>query len=422
ALEARGWPLIDLVVVNLYPFEEVTARPETTLAETVEMIDIGGVALLRAAAKNFARVTVLCDPADYAEALDPADPAVFRLRMAQKAFAHTLAYDAAIQRYLAAQAAAPQAVHLALFPTYPLRYGENPHQNATYYATTPDAPPLAATIRYAGKPLSYNNLLDLDAAWRAVQAFEEPAVVVVKHLSPCGVAVGESVAQALPHAIASDPVSAFGSVIAANRLVDEAFVEALGKLFVEAIIAPGYTPEAEARLTQKRKRIRLLERANGLPAQESEYRSVLGGFLAQEVDHGDPADATWRVVTQKQPTEVEMATLRFAWKAVQHVKSNAVLLAQPTEGGFATVGIGGGQPNRVDCVRIAGERAGAKAAGSVLASDAFFPFPDGIEEAAKQGVTAIVQPGGSIRDAEVIAAANRLGLAMVFTGVRHFRH
>lgn len=422
ALEARGWPLIDLVVVNLYPFEEVTARPETTLAEAVEMIDIGGVALLRAAAKNFARVTVLCDPADYAEALDPADPAAFRLRMAQKAFAHTLAYDAAIQRYLAAQAAAPQAVHLALFPTYPLRYGENPHQSATYYATTPDAPPLAATIRYAGKPLSYNNLLDLDAAWRAVQAFEEPAVVVVKHLSPCGVAVGESVAQALPHAIASDPVSAFGSVIAANRLVDEVFVEALGTLFVEAIIAPGFTPEAEARLTQKRKRIRLLERANGLPAQESEYRSVLGGFLAQEVDHGDPADATWRVVTQKQPTEVEIATLRFAWKAVQHVKSNAVLLAQPTESGFATVGIGGGQPNRVDCVRIAGERAGAKAAGSVLASDAFFPFPDGIEEAAKQGVTAIVQPGGSIRDEEVIAAANRLGLAMIFTGVRHFRH
>ncbi len=422
ALEARGWPLIDLVVVNLYPFEEVTARPETTLAEAVEMIDIGGVALLRAAAKNFARVTVLCDPADYAEALDPADPAAFRLRMAQKAFARTLAYDAAIQRYLAARADAPQAVHLALFPTYPLRYGENPHQSATYYATTPDAPPLGATVRYAGKPLSYNNLLDLDAAWRAVQAFEEPAVVVVKHLSPCGLAVGESVAQALPHAIASDPVSAFGSVIAANRPVDEAFVDALGKLFVEAIIAPGFTPKAEARLTQKRKRIRLLERANGLPVQETEYRSVLGGFLAQEVDHGDPADATWRVVTEKQPTEAEMAALRFAWKAVQHVKSNAVLLAKPTAGGYATVGIGGGQPNRVDCVRIAGERAGEKAAGSVLASDAFFPFPDGIEEAARLGVTAVVQPGGSIRDEEVIAAANRLGLAMVFTGVRHFRH
>ncbi len=421
ALAARGWPLIDMVVVNLYPFEAVTARPETTLAEAVEMIDIGGVALLRAAAKNFARVTVLCDPADYAEALEPADPAGFRLRMAQKAFARTLAYDAAIQRYLAAQSNAPQAVHLALFPTYPLRYGENPHQSAAYYAAAPDAPPLGATVRYAGKPLSYNNLLDLDAAWRAVQAFKQPAVVVVKHLSPCGVAVGENVAQALPPAVASDPVSAFGSVIAANRPVDAAFVDALGKLFVEAIIAPDFTPEAE-RLTQKRKRIRLLARANGLPAQETEYRSVLGGFLSQEVDHGDPADAAWRVVTEKQPTEAEMAALRFAWKAVQHVKSNAVLLARPTESGFATVGIGGGQPNRVDCVRIAGERAGEKAAGSVLASDAFFPFPDGIEEAAKLGVTAIVQPGGSIRDEEVIAAANRLGLAMVFTGVRHFRH
>ncbi len=421
ALAARGWPQIDLVVVNLYPFEDVVARPETTLAEAVEMIDIGGVALLRAAAKNFARVTVLCDPADYAEALEPADPPAFRLRMAQKAFARTLAYDAAIQRYLAAQSDAPQARTLALFPTYPLRYGENPHQPAAYYALRPGAPPLDAQLIYAGKPLSYNNLLDLDAAWRAVQAFEGPAVVVVKHLSPCGVAVGEGVAQALPHAIASDPVSAFGSVIAVNRAVDEAFVENLGKLFVECVIAPAFTPEAVERL-KGRKRIRLLQRPNGLPPQETEYRSVLGGLLAQEVDHGDPAEATWRVVTQQQPTEARMAALRFAWKAVQHVKSNAVLLVQPVSGGFATVGISGGQPNRVDCVRIAGERAGDRARGSVLASDAFFPFPDGIEEAARLGATAVVQPGGSIRDEEVIAAADRLGLVMVFTGVRHFRH
>ena len=422
AVAARGWPLIDMVVVNLYPFEKVVAAADASLAEVIEMIDIGGVALLRAAAKNFARVTALCDPADYAEALAPADPAAFRLRMAQKAFARTAAYDAAIQRYLAAQAEMPAATQITLFPTYPLRYGENPHQPATYYATSPQAMPLGATIRYAGKPLSYNNLLDLDAAWRTAQAFDAAAAVVVKHLSPCGVAVGESAAEALPHAIASDPVSAFGSVIATNRSVDAAFVDALGSLFVEAIIAPGFSPEAEARLTAKRKRIRLLVRENGLPEHETEYRSVLGGFLAQEVDHGDPPGTSWRVVTEKEPTPAEMAALRFAWQAVQHVKSNAVLLARPVEGGFATVGIGGGQPNRVDCVRIAGERAGAQAAGSVLASDAFFPFPDGIEEAAKLGVTAVVQPGGSIRDQQVIDAANRLGLAMVLTGVRHFRH
>ncbi|NOY99176.1 MAG: bifunctional phosphoribosylaminoimidazolecarboxamide formyltransferase/IMP cyclohydrolase [Chloroflexi bacterium] len=420
-LAARGWFPIDLVVVNLYPFEEVVSRPDVSLEEAVEHIDIGGVALLRAAAKNFARVTVLSNPADYPVDLAVLGQADFRLRMAHKAFAHTARYDAAIQAYFARLAGAPETLRLTLYPAQELRYGENPHQQAVYYTRQPGGTPLGGEL-LQGKPLSYNNLLDLDAAWRAVSSFDETAVVVVKHVSPCGVATASSPELALGPAIASDPVSAFGSVIASNREVDAAFVNGLQGLFVECVVAPGFTPDALA-LFAKRKNLRLLRMPAANGAENHELRAIVGGFLRQTIDQGDPQDApAWQVVSKRKPTESEWANLRFAWKACQHVKSNAIVLAASQENGRFTVGIGGGQPNRVDCVRIAGERAGERAKNAVLASDAFFPFPDGVEAAAALGVTAIVEPGGSIRDEQVIAAADEAGLALVFTGVRHFRH
>ncbi len=420
-LEARGWSTIDLVVVNLYPFEQVVARPETTLAEAIENIDIGGVALLRAAAKNFARVTVLSDPADYPEDLSTLEDEAYRQRMARAAFTATARYDKAIQDYFAVLEDGSAPLRLTLYPAQTLRYGENPHQDAAYYSLQPGGRPLGGQL-LGGKPLSYNNLLDLDCAWNAAYNFEEPTVVVVKHASPCGIASAPYVGQAIAPAIASDPLSAFGSVIASNRPVDAGFVRGLGDLFVECIAAPQFTAAALDLLSAK-PNLRLLQILLDAPRADFELRSVAGGFLRQDVDTGDPADApAWGVVTKRAPTADEQAALQFAWKAVQPVKSNAILLAQSDGEVTFTVGIGGGQPNRVDCVRIAGERAGERAHGSVLASDAFFPFPDGVQAAAQLGVTAIIQPGGSVRDEQVIAAADELGLAMVFTGVRHFRH
>jgi phosphoribosylaminoimidazolecarboxamide formyltransferase/IMP cyclohydrolase len=420
-LAARGWSPIDLVVVNLYPFEQVAVRPGVRLEEAIEHIDIGGVALLRAAAKNYVRAAVLSDPADYPDDLAVLDEPDFRLRMAHKAFAYTARYDGAIQAYLAQLAGTPGPLRLTLYPVQELRYGENPHQQAAYYSLQPEGSPLGGRL-LQGKPLSYNNLLDLDAAWQAAQAFDEPVVVVVKHNSPCGIATAPSPAQAVAPAIQSDPVSAFGSVIACNREVDAAFVDALGDLFLECVAAPGFSSEARARLAG-RQSLRALEVPDASAAQDYELRSIVGGFLRQTVDRGDPPDAfAWRVVSQRQPSAKEMTDLRFAWTACQFVKSNAVLLASSREGVRFTVGIGGGQPNRVDCVRIAGQRAGNRAQNAVLASDAFFPFPDGVEQAAGLGVRAIVQPGGAVRDEQVIAAADAHGLAMVFTGVRHFRH
>ncbi len=421
ALQARGWGPIDLVAVNLYPFQQVVSRPQATLEEAVEQIDIGGVALLRAAAKNFQRVTALCDPDDYAEALDPADPPAFRRRMAAKAFAHTRAYDAAIEAYLARQAGLPAALQVTAYPILPLRYGENPHQQATYHSFEPGGGPMGGEL-LQGKPLSYNNLLDLDAAWRAVALFEAPTVVVVKHTSPCGVASAPHAAQAVGPAIASDPVSAFGSVVACNRAIDAAFVAALGDLFVECLAAPDFDPGALQALA-RRSNLRLLRLPVAGADRGQELRSVIGGLLLQSPDLGDPPDAPpWEVVTRRAPDEQEWSALRFAWLACQPVKSNAVVLARAEGEIMATVGVGGGQPNRVDCVRMAGDRAGSRAQGSVLASDAFFPFPDGVEAAAALGVMAIVQPGGSRRDDQAIAAADAAGLAMIFTGVRHFRH
>ncbi len=442
-LAAQGIGLIDLVACNLYPFQQTVARPDASLAEAVEQIDIGGVTLLRAAAKNFARVTVLSDPADYEEVLAELQQhgmvgETTRRRLAGKAFAHTRDYDRAIAAYMAGlegQGAGEEAVgktgsslpatlNLDLVRVQSLRYGENPHQAAALYSRGTNAGPLAGCL-LQGKPLSYNNLLDLDAAWHAAAAFAEPTVVIVKHLSPCGIASADTPARAFPLALASDPVSAFGGVFALNRPADAAFAAAIGRadLFVEAIIAPSFQDEAQAWFAENKKNCRLLALDDGQRLPRLEWRSIRGGFLVQEIDQGDPEGTAWEVVSQRQPTETEWRAMRFGWLAVQHVKSNAILFATADDGGaLATVGIGGGLPSRVDAVRLAAAKAGERAWGAIMASDAFFPFPDGLEAAAAAGVTAVIEPGGSLRDEEIIAAADRLQVALVFSGARHFKH
>ena len=408
---------IDMAVVNLYPFQNTVANPGATLEDAIENIDIGGVALLRAAAKNFQRVTVVCSPDDYETVVsalkaDGDTGLDLRRALALKAFTHTAEYDTAISQYLSGG----EAVSLDLHPVQTLRYGENPHQKAALYSTTPNASPLGGQL-LQGKPLSYNNLLDLDAAWRSAISFERPTISIIKHLSPCGLASADSLADAYPPALASDPVSAFGSVIAANREFDAETAHLLKDLFVECVAAPGFSAEA-LEVLGKRKNLRLLTMPDTQPDSAPEIRSIFNGFLMQDADLGDPAEADWQIVTERHPTEEEMAALAFAWKACQHVKSNAIVFAK----GTATTGIGGGQPNRVDCVHIAAQRAGENASGSVMASDAFFPFPDGLEAASEYGITAVIQPGGSVRDQLVIDAANQHNIAMVFTGHRHFRH
>jgi phosphoribosylaminoimidazolecarboxamide formyltransferase/IMP cyclohydrolase len=409
---------IDLVAVNLYPFEQTIARPEVTLEEAIENIDIGGVTLIRAAAKNHDRVTLVCDPADYGRVLDElrAGPvsAETRRRLAVKGFASTAHYDAAINGYLSESAARP--LQLNLHPVQSLRYGENPHQSAVLYSFEPGSGPLGGTV-LQGKELSYNNLLDLDAAWKAALSFERPTICIVKHLSPCGIASAGRLVDAYCAAFECDRVSAFGGVMASNQPFDGATAEALSDLFVECIAAPAFTPEARTVLAKK-KNCRLVEIASPDIEPRFELRSITRGVLRQDVDLGDPGADGWKVVSRRPPAEAEWTALRFAWKACQHVKSNAIVFAQ----GEATVGIGGGQPNRVDCVRIASQRAGEKAKGAVMASDAFFPFPDSVEAAARAGISAVVHPGGSVRDADSIAAADQAGMAMVVTGVRHFRH
>lgn len=436
-LAAQDIDFVDLVVCNLYPFAAAVSRPDATLAEAVEQIDVGGVTLLRAAAKNFGRVLVVCDPADYGRALDAlrrgALTESFRREMAVKAFRLTADYDRQIGAYLdgvegekgsagaAEKELFPAAIDLRLAKVQGLRYGENPHQAAALYAAGAGVGPLGGRL-VQGKELSYNNLLDLDAAWRAAESFLRPAVVIVKHLSPCGLAIGATAAAAFPAAVASDPLSAFGGVIAVNRPVDAAFVSdpALADLFVESVIAPAFSAEALAWFATRKKSCRLVALGESIsdPPALVEWRAIRGGLLAQTRDAGDPPDAGWRVVSRRPPTAGEEAALRLAWIAVQHVKSNAIVLAHE----MATVGIGGGLPSRVDAVRLAAAKAGERARGAALASDAFFPFADGVEAAAAAGVTAVVEPGGSVRDDEVIAAADRLGLALVFTGARHFRH
>ncbi|MBE2272564.1 MAG: bifunctional phosphoribosylaminoimidazolecarboxamide formyltransferase/IMP cyclohydrolase, partial [Anaerolinea sp.] len=395
----------------------------------IEQIDIGGVTLLRGAAKNFIHVIVVTSPSDYvrvAAALTSTEGVDLALRreLAVKAFALTRDYDTAIHAYLAQNVnvsliddSLPQQFSLGLQREDMLRYGENPHQVAAYYTRTAGSGPLGGTV-LGGKQLSYNNILDLDAAWRAVSSYTDPTVVIVKHLTPCGIATGATLAEAYPLAFASDPVSAFGGVIAVNRPVDTAFVSALGSFFVEAIAAPSFNRDAGETLAEKRKNCRLLQVPATFDGADLEIRSVFHGFLVQRVDLGDPEGTAFQIVTKRAPTAEEIDALRFAWKAVQHVKSNAIVLGV----GSATVGIGGGLSSRVDSVNLAVSKAGSRAAGAVMASDAFFPFPDGVEAAAAAGVTAVIQPGGSIRDNDVIAAADAANMAMVFTGVRHFKH
>ena len=415
-LAQLGWSPIDLAVVNLYPFEATIAKAGVTREDAIENIDIGGVALIRAAAKNSDRVTLLCDPQDYPAVLQLIQtacvPLEMRRRLAVKGFRLTAHYDAAISTYLAGDGSET----LALYPVQILRYGENPHQKAALFSYTQAGTPLGGRV-LQGKELSYNNLLDLDAAWRAAVSFEKTTIAIVKHLSPCGIASAETLAEAYSAALASDPVSAYGGVVASNRRIDAVTAQAMSSLFIECIIAPGFEQDALEILAHK-KNLRLVDMPDLKVEPDFELRSITRGVLKQAVDYGDPPDTQWKVVSERQPTPEEWQALRFAMQACQHVKSNAIVFVR----GEATVGIGGGQPNRVDCVRMAVERSGEKARGAVMASDAFFPFPDSVELAAQAGITAIVHPGGSIRDAESIAAANAHGMAMVTTGVRHFRH
>ncbi|MBC6934278.1 MAG: bifunctional phosphoribosylaminoimidazolecarboxamide formyltransferase/IMP cyclohydrolase PurH [Chloroflexi bacterium] len=429
SLQQFGYAPINMVVCNLYPFQETASQIGITLQDAIEQIDIGGVTLLRAAAKNFFHTIVVCDPEDYAKvaaelkATGKVDLAT-RRKLAVKAFAHTRDYDTAIHAFLSQDVVPsltptdlPQHLSLGMQQVEVLRYGENPHQPAAYYSRVARSGPLGGAL-LGGKQLSYNNILDLDAAWRAVSSFSEPTVVIVKHLNPIGVASALTLAEAYPLALAADEVSAFGGVIAVNRPVDDAFVNALGSLFVEAIAAPGYSSSAQAQLLAVRKNCRLLSVPQPFAGNELEIRSVLGGVLVQSADTGDPEATTLKTVTERMPTPEELEMLQFAWKVVQHVRSNAIVLARAK----AAVGIGGGLPSRVDSVRLAVAKAGDRAKGAVMASDAFFPFADGIQVAAEAGVTAVIQPGGSIRDKEAIQAANDAGMAMIFTGVRHFRH
>ncbi|MGL4651159.1 MAG: bifunctional phosphoribosylaminoimidazolecarboxamide formyltransferase/IMP cyclohydrolase, partial [Caldilineaceae bacterium] len=426
-LDAYGIIPIDLVVVNLYPFEATISQPHVTLATAIEEIDIGGVALLRAAAKNHESVTVVCEPADYAavaEAFAAGGPSTeMRRHLALKAFRHTSAYDSAIAAYLATQidddpasptppdSILPRALHLDLLRIQRNRYGENPHQQGGLFGYAGEQPPFEVIH---GKEMSYNNWLDLDGAWQAAQDFGDPTVVIVKHGNPCGLASASTLADAFANALASDPVSAFGGIIAVNRTLDLATVEAIGNLFLEVIAAPAFEPEALAVLTTK-KNLRVL-RATGTPLRPLSLRSIFGGVLVQEVDRSqeDMDPSAWQVVSAAQPTAAQLADLAFAWRTARHVKSNAIVYVANR----ATVGVGAGQMSRVDSVMLAGHKAGLRAQGAVMASDAFFPFADGIEAAAAHGITAVVQPGGSIRDGEIIDTANRLGLVMLFTGHR----
>lgn len=436
ALSERGIAPIDLLVCNLYPFAKTVASgagPE----ECVENIDIGGVALIRAAAKNHDAVTVLTDPADYQRVLaefaagNGVIGAETRRALAQKAFALTAAYDAAIAEWMGRDAAAsfPEAMVLTGRSAQPLRYGENPHQSAAFYRTGESRPGVATACQLQGNELSYNNYSDADVAFELVAEFAPPAVAIIKHANPCGAAIGANLRNAWDKALACDPVSAFGGIVAVNRPLDGETAEAIGRLLIEVVIAP-QVEEAAAAILARRTGLRLMV-TGGLPdptARGRSFRAVAGGILVQENDRVSVRREDLRVVTRRAPTETEITDLLFADRIAKHVKSNAIVFAS----GGATVGIGAGQMSRVDSVRIAASKAAeaGKAAGlarsptvgSVLASDAFFPFADGLEAAVEAGATAVIQPGGSVRDKEVIAAANAAGIAMVFTGIRHFRH
>ena len=447
AVQAHAIEPIDMVVVNLYAFEKTAAQPGVSPAELIENIDIGGPSMLRSAAKNFADVAVVSSPADYPaliaelSANTGALTHATRWRLAKQAFALTAAYDSAIastleslpenlgapsQTALSSEVGSqtlPPVLRLSARQSAILRYGENPHQAAALYSDGSEKG-IANARQIQGKELSYNNLVDLDACWELVSEFPvtpeaSATVVIIKHTNPCGAATGTSVLDAYTRALAADPVSAFGGVLGINREVDGPAAEAIAKLFVEAIVAPAFTPEALTFFAAK-KNLRLLQISAASTPRV--LKQISGGFLLQDADHAQTTEAELTTATDRQPTPEEMQALLFAWRIAKHVKSNAIVYARTAEGHGQTVGIGAGQMSRVDAARFGAMKAVLPLAGSVAASDAFFPFPDGLEVVAEAGATAIIQPGGSVRDPEVIAAANRLGLAMVFTGIRHFRH
>lgn len=425
-LKEHGIVPLQIVCINLYPFQETIARGNASLAEAIENIDIGGPAMLRAAAKNHEYVTVLIDPDDYPEVLtqlreEGSVPKETRLRLAAKAFRHTAAYDALIAEYLSKLTGEelPERLTLTYELQQPLRYGENPHQRAAFYRKplgSPSSLPYAKQLH--GKELSYNNINDAEAALQLVGEFTEPAAVAVKHTNPCGVGVGASLTEAFAKAYAADPVSIFGGIVALNREVDLATAQQLQEIFLEIVIAPGFSPEALQLLTKK-KNLRLLEIPLEAPSNgEKRLISINGGLLVQDQDLFSLDQAELTVPTKRQPTAAEWDALRFGWKVVKHVKSNAIVVCTKDQ----TLGVGAGQMSRIKAAQIALEQAGAQAQGAVLASDAFFPMSDTVEAAAAAGITAIIQPGGSIKDADSIAAADQYGIAMVFTGIRHFKH
>ncbi|MHB8728769.1 MAG: bifunctional phosphoribosylaminoimidazolecarboxamide formyltransferase/IMP cyclohydrolase [Sulfuricaulis sp.] len=435
-MQQHDIPPIDLVVVNLYPFEDTVARPDCTPAKAIENIDIGGPTLLRAAAKNHAAVTVLVDARDYAPVLDEMKQRrgsvgdELRFRLATKAFEHCAAYDGAIANYLGRRSADghstdfPRTINMQFHHAMGLRYGENPHQKAAFYVERQPAEACVATARLLqGKELSFNNIADADAALECVKSFDETACVIVKHANPCGVAIADTVLDAYQQAYVTDPTSAFGGIIAFNRALDAPTAKAiLERQFVEVIVAPAVQENAKPVLAAK-PNVRVLE-TGAWGAQRPavlDLRRVTGGLLVQDADHGQVTENELKVVTRRAPSRQELHDLLFAWKVVKYVKSNAIVYAK--EG--RTVGVGAGQMSRVYSARIASIKAtdaGLEVRGSVMASDAFFPFRDGLDQAAEVGVTAVIQPGGSMRDPEVIEAANQHGIAMVFTGMRHFRH
>src|SRR3984957_15354056 len=424
SLATHDIPLIDMVVVNLYQFEKVAARQGVPLSELIANIDIGGPTLIRAAAKNYQDVAVVVSPDDYPLILEElheheaclCEPTLWGL--AKKAFALTAAYDRAISTRLARvgaedESGLPAFLDIRAPRALDLRYGENPHQRAALYSNRHGG--IAAAEQLQGKELSYNNLVDLDAAWQLIREFEEPASAIVKHTNPCGCAEGTTLAESYRRAFEADPVSAFGGVLAFNRTVDRETAAEIAKTFIEAIAAPGYDSAARELLAAK-KNLRLLAVARA--PEEPVVKSIGGGYLVQTADTHRLERGECQVKTERSPSAEEWRALEFAWKVCKHVKSNAIVYARAGQ----SISVGAGQMSRVDSVKIGAMKAILPLQGTVLASDAFFPFPDGVEEAAKQGITAVIQPGGSVGDDKVIAAANHLGLAMVFTGVRHFRH
>ncbi len=422
---------IDLVAVNLYPFVQTVAREDVTFDEAIENIDIGGPTLIRAAAKNFPSVIVLVDPADYQPVLEKLGVGGVELaerkRLAQKAFQHVAIYDTAISQYLRQDMEGfPEELTIALKKRYGLRYGENPHQQAAFYAEPAVGTGLETGITWArqlwGKELSFNNILDADAAWGVVTDFSAPTVAIIKHTNPCGLASHEDIAEAYRRALTGDPLAAFGGIVASNRAIDLAVANEISKTFYEIAIAPEYQAEALEVLKRKKNlRILVAELPPGYglaPAGYLDFRRVKGGFLVQGSDSLAEDDISLHTVTKREPTPAEIKDLLFAWRAVKHVKSNAIVLAKD----MTLLGMGAGQPSRIISAQIAIEKAGEKTVGSALASDAMFPFPDVVEAAAKAGVSAIIQPGGSIRDEDSIKAADEHNMAMIFTDERHFRH